>query len=202
METRPNRSNGYSQHLGDLVMTQLLPDDQHEQLPISGLQRGDRRQHGSGVGTGVDPLGHPVDRVAALVTAVVTMRHGPGHRPQSALLGAPMAPDQIGGDSEQPRARRAPLGVEAVLLIDGDPECLGRDVGSEFAADTAGDICVDGVDMLLIEDSRITHRRIGLCRIDGIAHIRYLPAEDEAFTENAGPTGAGSVRWFRDPSAW
>ena len=197
METRPNRSNGYPQHLGDLVMTQLLPDDQHEQLPIGGLQRGDRRQHGSGVGTGIDPLGHPVDRLAGLVTALVSMGHGPGHRPQSALLGAPVAPDQVGRDSEQPRARRAPRGIEVVPLIDGDPECLCRDIGGEFAADPAGDIRVDVFDMLLIEDSSITHSRI-----DGIAHIRYLPADDEAFTENAGPTGAGCVRWFRDPSAW
>ena len=197
METRPNRSDGYPQHLGDLVMTQLLPDDQHEQLPIGGLQRGDRRHYGSGIGTGVDPLCHPVDRVAGLVTARVTMGYGPGHRPQSAFLGAPVAPDQVGRDTEQPRARRAPLGIEAVPLIDGDPECLRRDIGGEFAADPAGDIRVDGADMFLIENSSITHSRI-----DGISHIGYLPADEEAFTGDVTPTRAGCVRRIRDPSAW
>jgi hypothetical protein len=54
--------------------------------------------------------------------------------------------------------------------------------------------------MFLIEERSITHTRarpshIGHSGIDGIAHIRYLPADDAAFIGNSGPTDGGQWDW-------
>src|SRR5262245_1621104 len=131
VESRTNRADRNLQCARDLVVTQLLPDEEQQRVPLAvrklGDRLGDRRPALPSVDVSRDPVGKSVDGLR-------------GGEPRGGLdpprLGPPMPCDQVGGDAVQPGTRVRPARVERGPSFERDTERLAEQLVGGIAPDS------------------------------------------------------------------
>lgn len=138
MEPRPNGTDRHSQCLGNFLVRQVGPGEQEQGIAIG---RGERREtlHQRGHGArGVHASVRSI-RLARGTVGLVETRVGT----QASLLAAPVMPQQVGRDPEQPGPGIGPIGVVSTTAREGDDERLRREVLGEIDATTTREIRIN-----------------------------------------------------------
>ena len=115
-----NSANGYSERIGCLLVGQLRDGYQIERVAMIGVESGESQ---SDIRQAREAI-KSIHREFGLLVSVNNPLDCPLVGAQLADLVSPMAPDEIGGDSEQPRASVALSFVIALPSPEGDSEGL------------------------------------------------------------------------------
>ena len=124
--------------LGDLLVAELPPSEEQEHVTIALFEAGQRRRERPAHRLGVQPIGG-LRRVGPLRGR---LSGSPSQRPVPPLFGAHVTVDEVGGDSDEPRAHVDPLGPVGGPAPEGDQEGLAEQVVGALA-DAPAQIPVD-----------------------------------------------------------
>lgn len=170
VQSRPHGADRDVEDLGAGGVWHAFPRHEEQQIAIGRWKVGDGMHHRRRLMVGVEAVGYVEERVGG------TPLTSSGAPPcaQSALLGPPMAPHQIGGDAEQPCSLRASVGVESVSTEDRRLEHVGDQVTREIPAESTREVAVHGVDVIVVQaGDRLP------------VHIPLLPERDRGFIAGA-----------------
>ena len=133
-EAGAHRPHRYAEGQGYLVVAQLLPGEEQEDLPF-GLGKGPDGVHDAG------PPGAGVSRRHRSLRRILVQQPSggdPGHGPGPPGLAPVVLGHHVGGDAVQPGPGRVPVPVEGRPPLEGDPEHLSQQVLGLSRVDAAG----------------------------------------------------------------
>ena len=189
-QTRAHRSRGDPERGGNLVVRQLRPGVEEEDLA---LFRHEFSKRGGNPRT--DQRGAQALVTHGEVLAKLGVDGKPSVELELVLLRPPLASKQIYRYAEQPGSQASLSGVEVMAPSEGDGESLGGQIIGEGGTDPTSDESVDGWEVVferLLEDPTISDRlRAGRDRFrsSSALHIYLLSPPAVAFPIGPGHSG-------------
>ena len=138
-EAGPYGPDRHPEGLGDLLVAQLLPGEEQQDLPFGLGQRPDGIHHPRPQSARVSHRHRPLRRVVVQQPGSRDPESRcPGQGPEPAGLTPVVLGHQVGGDAVQPGPGRVPVPLERRPPLEGDTEHLAQQVLGLGRVDPAG----------------------------------------------------------------